>query len=147
MRHHSQELCFLAILHQSDYDKKWKCVCTVAIRKDFSGCPQACRNEHVTAMKSGTAQGDTSSCLLASDFEHEASRENLQCNCMIHCFKYFFFFNIILCKVFFLSVPHVMHINLHEHTKFSDVYVMDYMAGGMCCSHVPSHLWGWGYWQ
>lgn len=76
----------------------------------------------MTTVKRGTAKGDTSSCLLASDFDHEASRENLQYNCMIQCFKDFFF-NIILCKVFFLSLLCVMHIHLHAHARLPGVCV------------------------
>lgn len=69
-------------------------------------------------VKRGTQENDTSSCLLAPDVGHEASRENLQYNCMLQCSKDFFF-NIILCNIFLLNLPCVIHIHLHAHTKFS----------------------------
>lgn len=73
----------------------------------------------MATVKRGTAQGGTSSCLLDSDFDYEASRENLQYNCMIQCFKYFFFNTIFL-----LNLPCVMHINLHARATLSDVCVI-----------------------
>lgn len=68
------------------------------------------------------------------------------CNITVWFSALSIFFDIIFCTV--LSLACIMHINLPAHARLSDGCVMDYMAGGMlCCSHVPSYLWGWEYWQ
>lgn len=103
-------------------------MCAVAISEAFSGCPQACRNEHVTTVKRGTAKGDTSSCLLASDFDHEASRENLQYTCMVQCFKDFL--SILFCAKIFLESPLC--------------YAYTLACTCQCACSVCDELHGWG---
>lgn len=81
--------------------------------------------------------------LWGGNFGHEASKENLQCNCMIQCFIQYFV------QSFSLEFP-LCYAYKRACTGQSVwcMCVMDDMAGGMLyCSHVPSHLWGGVHWQ